>query len=162
MPEPTQQISIRIPTALLQEIETIAQDANIPRSQAIIEALQRGLGRVTQAESQAESRANHDGAIEVLRLELTEAVERIDRLERQANAQRRPTVSAQPRPKAKQAETGRTLGEAAHAIKLTQKPTDRNYDLRCQRKHGMKLAEYLASEGWTQHDRRWFPPAPQP
>ena len=98
MPEPTQQISIRIPTALLQEIETIAQDANIPRSQAIIEALQRGLGRVTQAESQAESRANHDGAIEVLRLELTEAVERIDRLERQANAQRRPTVSAQPRP----------------------------------------------------------------
>jgi hypothetical protein len=98
MPEPTQQISIRIPTALLQEIETIAQDANIPRSQAIVDALHRGLGRVTQAESQAESRANHDGAIEVLRLELAEAIERIGRLERQANAQPRPTVSAQPRP----------------------------------------------------------------
>jgi hypothetical protein len=105
MPEPTQQISIRLPTALLQEIETIAQDANIPRSQAIIEALQRGLGRVPQAESQAESRANHDGAIEVLRLELTEAVERIDRLERQANAQHRPTVSAQPRPTASDGQT---------------------------------------------------------
>jgi metal-responsive CopG/Arc/MetJ family transcriptional regulator len=78
MPEPTQQISIRLPTALLQEIETIAQNANIPRSQAIIEALQRGLGR----ESRAESQPGHDGAIEELRSELAEAIERIERLER--------------------------------------------------------------------------------
>jgi hypothetical protein len=78
MPEPTQQISIRLPTALLQEIETIAQNANIPRSQAIIETLQRGLGHVTQPESQP----NHDGAIEELRCDLRSAIERIENLER--------------------------------------------------------------------------------
>lgn len=108
MPEPTQQISIRLPTALLQEIETIAQDANIPRSQAIIEALQRGLGRVTQPESPP----NHDGVIEELRCGLASAIERIEKLERVTE---RDPVGSQPNhtmpdDEVSQAEVLRTIG----------------------------------------------------
>jgi hypothetical protein len=161
---PDSKITIRLPETIAAKLSEVADAHKVTRTAILLDLLARGIDdwQPAQRRTAPSDVVRLEGAIEDLRLELAEAIERIGRLERQANAQRRPTVSAQPRPKAKQAETGRTLGEAAHAIKLTQKPTDRNYDLRCQRKHGMKLAEYLASEGWTQHDRRWFPPAPQP
>jgi hypothetical protein len=156
---PDSKITIRLPETIAAKLSEVADRHEVTRTAILLDLLATGLDdwQPAQRRTAPSDVVRLEGAIEVLRLELAEAIERIGRLERQTNAQHRPTVSAQPRP-ARSGETGLTLGEAAHVIKLTQHESDRNYDLRCQKKHGMKLAEYLASEGWSKHGRLWFPP----
>lgn len=150
----TQTLSIRLPQELADRLGEVATRYEMTRTAVLIEIL-TGAIDTWQPATHSATRPQHDtlsGAIETIRIELDETIDRVARLER---ATRPATQTAKPRDPDK---PGRSLGQIAFDLKLTQKPTDRNYDLRCQHDNGMKLRDYLIREGWTQSDRRWFPP----
>jgi predicted transcriptional regulator len=104
---PDSKITIRLPETIAAKLSEVADRHEVTRTAILLDLLATGLDDWQPARQRTAPPdvARLDGAIEVLRLELTEAIERIDRLERQANAQRRPTVSAQPRPTASDGKT---------------------------------------------------------
>jgi len=95
-------ITIRLPEDLATKLIAVADRHKTTRTAILLDLLATGIDQwePAQLRTAPSDVARLDGAIEVLRLELSEAIERIDRVERRAVAQHRPAVSAQPRPAA--------------------------------------------------------------
>ena len=158
----TRTLSIRLPEDLADRLEAVARQYNMTRTAVLIEVLDEAIETYSPA-TQQQSIVQHDtlsGAIEALRIELDETIDRVARLERATQLATRPATQtarqpARPRDPDK---PGRSLGQIAFDLKLTQKPTDRNYDDRCKSRYGVTLRDYLTSEGWTQQGRAWVEP----
>jgi hypothetical protein len=97
---PDSKITIRLPETLAAKLSEVADRHSVTRTAILLDLLASGIDQwePAQLRTSPSDVARLDGAIEVLRLELDEAIERIDRLERQANVQRRPTRKTVPQP----------------------------------------------------------------
>jgi hypothetical protein len=138
---PDSKITIRLPEDLAAKLTATADRHEVTRTAILLDLLVTGLDDwqpVGQRTAPSDV-ARLEGAIEVLRLELTEAVERIDRLERQANAQRRPAVSAQPRP----ATTDKPEGTMTQADVLRTIGIPRSTARDRAAKAGLSLADWI-------------------
>jgi hypothetical protein len=97
---PDSKITIRLPETLAAKLAEVADAHKVTRTAVLLDLLATGIETWEPAQQRTvpSNITRLDGAIEALRLELSEAIERIERIERRANAQPRPAVSAQPRP----------------------------------------------------------------
>ena len=156
---PDSKITIRLPDELAAKLAATADRYEVTRTAILLDLLATGLDdwEPAQRRTAPSDVERLENAIEVLRLELAEAIERIDRVERRTVAQSRPTVSAQPRP-AKLDKPGRSLGQIAFDLELTQNENDRNYDKKSKSLYGVKFRDHLLNQGWTQQGRQWFEP----
>lgn len=155
---PDSKITIRLPETLAAKLSEVAGRHEVTRTAILLDLLARGIDdwQPAQRRTAQSDVVRLEGAIEVLRLELTEAVERIDRLERRANAQRRPAVSAQPRPAASDAETF-TSEELADRLGFD--PDDGNLGMKLKRRGYINISKRGAKGVWRLKPEKSIPQA---